>query len=52
MDEMYLIITLRKEVADSAEGKAIFDLVKNRLTDKPEIIVTGSVANHFDQDMS
>jgi len=46
-DQMYLVITLRKSVTDAPEGRAIFDLVRQRLADRPEIIVTGQVANHF-----
>lgn len=48
MDKMNLIITLRKEVADRDEGHAIYELVKQRLADRPDVIVTGHVTNHFD----
>lgn len=48
MDKMYLIITLRKEVADAAEGRAIYDLVKERLADRPDVEVAGHCSNHFD----
>lgn len=44
---MYLVITLRKEVADQPEGKQIFELVKQRLEDRPDVKVTGHVTNHF-----
>ncbi len=47
-DEMHLVITLRKEVPDRDTGKAIYDLVKERLADRPDITVTGHVTNHFD----
>lgn len=44
---MQLVITLRKEVPDRDQGKEIFDLVKEKLEDHPEIKVTGHVTNHF-----
>lgn len=47
-DKMYLTITLRKEVPDRDTGRQIFDLVKDRLQDKPEIEISGAVNNHFD----
>lgn len=49
-DKMYLIITLRKEVPDRDTGKAIYDLVKERMADKPDVQVNGHVSNHFDLD--
>lgn len=48
MDKMYLVMTLRREVPDRETGKQIFDLVKERLSDHPDVIVTGHVTNHFD----
>jgi len=47
-DKMYLVITLRKEVADREEGNTIFELVKTRLADRPDVEVKGHVTNHFD----
>lgn len=49
-DKMYLVITLRKEVPDREAGRMIYDLVKERLADRPDVIVTGMVNNHFDLD--
>jgi len=49
-DKMYLVITLRREVPDRETGKQIFDLVKSRLEDRPDVMVTGHVTNHFDLD--
>lgn len=49
-DKMFLIITVRKEVPDRDTGKAIYDLVKQRMTDRPDIDIKGHVANHFDLD--
>lgn len=45
---MQLVITLRKDVEDRDAGKAIFELVKQRFEDKPDIKVTGHVTNHFE----
>jgi len=45
---MQLVITLRKDVADRDAGKEIFELVKGKLADRPDIIVTGHVTNHFE----
>lgn len=47
-DKMYLIITVRKEVPDRDTGRQIYDLVKDRLADKPDLELTGHVSNHFD----
>ncbi|GAH67853.1 unnamed protein product [marine sediment metagenome] len=44
---MQLVITLRKDVADRDEGKQIFELVKMKLVDRPEIKVAGHITNHF-----
>jgi len=47
-DKMYLVVTIRKEVADRVEAKAIYDNVKDRFVDKPELDITGHCSNHFD----
>lgn len=49
-DEMILVITLRKTVPNRDTGRAIYDLVKQRLADRPEIQISGMVNNHFDLD--
>ena len=49
-DKMFLIITLRKEVPDRETGRAIYDLIKDRLSDRPDISTKGHVTNHFDLD--
>ena len=46
-NKMHVVITLRKEVPDREAGESIFELVKLRLADRPDIIVTGHVTNHF-----
>lgn len=45
---MYLTITLRKEVPDREAGRTIYDLVKQRMEDRPDVKVNGLVSNHFD----
>lgn len=47
-DEMKLVITARKTVPDRDTARAIYDLVKSRFTDRPDITITGHVTNHFD----
>lgn len=47
---MYLIVTLRKEVPDRNTGRQIYDLIKQRMTDRPDVELTGHVTNHFDLD--
>ena len=49
-DIMYVTICLRKQVPDRDAGLVIYDLVKTRLADKPEIKVSGNVSNHFQDD--
>ncbi len=44
---MQLVITLRKDVADQEEGEQVFETVKQKLEDRPDIKVTGHVTNHF-----
>lgn len=47
-DKMYLIITLRREVPDRETARAIYDLVKTRLADRPDVEISGHASNHFD----
>lgn len=47
---MYLVITLRKEVEDREAGQTIYELVKIKLADRPDIEVHGHVTNHFDME--
>jgi len=49
-DKMYVVITLRKEVPDRETGRAVYDLVKTKLADRPDIEIHGHVTNHFDLD--
>lgn len=45
---MTLVIVLRKEVPDRAAGEAIFELVKTRMEDRPDVKIIGHVTNHFE----
>ena len=47
-DKGYCIITLRKEVTDRDAARLIFDIVKTRMADRPDVIVSGHFSNHFD----
>ena len=49
-DKMYLVITLRKEVPDRDAARVIYELVKERMADRPDVIVSGLASNHFDLD--
>lgn len=49
-DKMYVVITLRKEVPDRDAARVIYDLVKQKMADRPDVIVTGLASNHFDLD--
>jgi len=49
-DKMYVIITLRKEVENRDQARAIYDLVKERLADRPDVQISGQASNHFDMD--
>lgn len=49
-DQMFLIISLRKEVPDRETGRILYDLVKSRMADRPDVDVTGHVTNHFNLD--
>lgn len=47
---MHIIITLRKEVPDRDAAKVIYDLVKAKMADRPDIELHGHCSNHFDMD--
>lgn len=51
-DKMFVIITARKEVANIEAARAVYDLVKTKLADHPEVQITGQASNHFDLDQS
>lgn len=45
---MELIVTIRKEVPDQETGDDLFELVKQRLQDKPGLRISGMINNHFE----
>lgn len=45
---MELVIVLRKTVPDREAGEALFELVVQRMEDRPDVKVTGHVTNHFE----
>lgn len=47
---MELVITLRKTVEDPDEGRHIYELVKERLADRPDVKIQGHVTNHFNME--
>jgi len=50
-DQMKVIITLVKDVPDRDTGRAIYDLVKTKLADNPDVKVRGHITNHFDEEL-
>lgn len=44
---MQLVITIRREVADQPEAEALYEVVKQRLADRPSLELTGHCTNHF-----
>ncbi len=49
-DKAYVIITARKEVPDRVTARQIYDLLKERLADRPDVQLSGHFSNHFDLD--
>lgn len=47
-DKSYIVVVLRKEVADKQEAETLYEAVKTRLTDRPDINVKATYTNHFD----
>ncbi|MBA7649715.1 hypothetical protein ES703_57513 [subsurface metagenome] len=47
---MLLTIVLRKEVPDPESGEFLYNLVKERLNDHPEVEVKGHITNHFGEE--
>lgn len=47
-DKGYCIITVRKEVPDRDTARTIYDLIKQRMADRPDVVITGHFSNHFD----
>lgn len=47
-DKMYIVITLRREVPDRDTARQIYDLVKQKMADRPDVKISGHATNHFD----
>jgi len=47
-DKMYIVITLRREVPDRDTARIIYDLVKTKMADRPDVEISGHCSNHFD----
>ncbi len=47
-DKGFCVITIRKEVPDRDRAREIYDLVKQKLEDRPDLKLTGLFSNHFD----
>ena len=46
-DKIHVVISARKEVDTIEQGRALYDMVKQKLADHPEIKVSGTCQNHF-----
>jgi hypothetical protein len=49
-EQMYLVVTIRKPVPDRETADQLQALVKDRLADKPDLIISAHVVNHFADD--
>lgn len=47
-NQMVLIVTLRKDVADVAEANTLAEFVKQKLEDHPDVSIAAHVSNHID----
>jgi len=48
MAQLNLSIYLRKPVDTLEEGEALYELVKERLADRPDITISGTTSNHYE----
>ncbi len=46
-DRSYIVIILKKDVADKAAAQQIVDAVKTKMADRPDIDVKAQFTNHF-----
>lgn len=47
-EQMILTIVARKPVADPEEGQQVYEWVKQKLSERPDVEISGHVTNHFD----
>lgn len=45
-----LIVVLRKGTDTPEEAEALYNIVKQKLADHPEIEISGHVTNHYDDE--
>jgi len=48
MAQMYLVVTIRKSVADRDQGEIIYNIVKQKLAEYDGLAISGHITNHFD----
>ncbi len=49
-DQGSVVITIRKDVPDRDTARVIYDMVKQKLADRPDVKLSGHFTNHFDLD--
>jgi len=49
-DKMLLTITLRKEVPNEQTGRTLYEAVKTKMQDNPEVKINGHVAQYFEME--
>ena len=47
MGQLQLVITLHKDVDDIEQGETLLNIVRQKLTDHPEVEIQGRVTNRF-----
>jgi hypothetical protein len=47
-DTMILVVTLRKAVENEEEGRALYELIKTKLANRPDVTITGILTDHLD----
>lgn len=50
-EKMYLTVTLLTEVPDVDTARTLYEVVKTRLADHPEVTTSGRVSVQFDLDL-
>jgi len=40
---MYLTIIIRRKISDEAQGEALFEAVKTKMIDNPDVTISGSI---------
>lgn len=45
---MQVVITMRKTIPDKETGQMIYDMVKDRMADRPDVVITGHISDHLE----